>query len=79
MKQPQTRLNHIMKTLESKMIVTSQKYLDLLQKKKIESEIILLEDLYGQINQEKLDIIASQHIDTMPLYTIFTSGFYRYS
>lgn len=74
MKQPQTRLNHIMKTLESKMIVTSQKYLDLLQKKKIESEIILLEDLYGQINQEKLDIIASQHIDTMPLYTIFTSG-----
>lgn len=74
MKQPQTRLNHIMKTLDSKMIVTSQKYIEALKKKQMESDVILLEDLYGHVNLKKLDSIASQHTDTMPLYTIFTSG-----
>lgn len=73
-KQPQIRLNHIMNTLDSNMIVTSQKYLQLLEKKEFVGEIILLEDLYGTVDQDKLKMIANQHIDTMPLYAIFTSG-----
>lgn len=73
-KQPSTRLKHIMNTLNSNTIVTSQKYLPLLEKKEFDGEVILLEDLQGDIDAQKLQMIASKHIDTMPLYAIFTSG-----
>lgn len=73
-KQPSIRLNHIMETLKTKQVVTSQKYLSSLESKDFDGKIILIEDLNDTVNKEKLDMISKQHIDTMPLYTIFTSG-----
>lgn len=73
-KQPSIRLNHIMETLKTKKVVTSQKYLSSLESKDFDGKIILIEDLNETVNKEKLNMISKQHIDTMPLYTIFTSG-----
>ena len=73
-KQPATRLNHIMDTLGSKKIVTSQKNFKLLENKNFDGDIIFIEDLIGTVDDKKLLEISKKHIDTMPLYTIFTSG-----
>lgn len=73
-KQPKTRLNHIMNTLDSNMIVTSEKYLATLNRLEFDGDILLLEDLYVAVDEKRLADIANHHIDIMPLYGIFTSG-----
>lgn len=73
-KQPKARLTHIMETLESKIIFTSKKYDQSLEKLEFNGDVVYLEDLYGEINEEKLETVTDQFIDIMPLYGIFTSG-----
>ncbi|MEG0360542.1 MAG: amino acid adenylation domain-containing protein [Longicatena sp.] len=73
-KQPKTRLTHIMETLESKTIMTSQKHSQDLSRLEFEGEIIVLEELTGSLDEEKLNEIRNNMLDIMPLYGIFTSG-----
>lgn len=71
-KQPMTRLNHIMDTLETDKIVTSNKYLSILERLEFKGQLIMIEDLFVCHQTEEIKI--KKHVDTMPLYCIFTSG-----
>ncbi len=82
-KQPKERLKKIIKVIESRLIITEEKYIQLLQDIGISSEQLLVyEDVIAQdfnskevVNiQLKIMDIQSKVIDTDPLYVKFTSG-----
>lgn len=73
-KQPKSRLNHIMNTLESKLIITSEKYLKTLERLEFNDNTVLIDDLLTASDEKLLENISKEHIDIMPLYGIFTSG-----
>ena len=74
-KQPKTRLNHIMNTLETDRVVTSNKYLSILERLEFKGQVIMIEDLFVSHQQDTIpEVKVKKHIDTMPLYCIFTSG-----
>ena len=73
-KQPKSRLEHILKTLNVDTIISSENYDRDLNKLSFEGNVILLEELYGKTDDLQLQRIAAQALDIDPLYGIFTSG-----
>lgn len=79
-KSPEERAKNIIETLESKIIITDNKNVSKLQKlefikQRNDINILVLEDLLtGKIDQEKLDEIRDNQVDTDPMYVLFTSG-----
>lgn len=74
-KQPASRLNQILEILDSEVIVTSEKYLEDLEKLDFKGEVLLAKNLAEEPeNKELLKEIRAQAVDMDPLYGIFTSG-----
>lgn len=74
-KQPTSRLNQILEILDSEVIVTSEKYLEHLNKLDFKGEVLLAKNLAEETeNKELLKEIRAQAVDVDPLYGIFTSG-----
>lgn len=74
-KQPTSRLNQILEILDSEVIVTSEKYLEDLNKLDFKGEVLLAKNLAEETeNKELLKEIRAQAVDVDPLYGIFTSG-----
>lgn len=75
-KQPKTRLDHILNTLNVNTLITSMGYDRDLKKIEFAGKVIYLEELEEDnvINENSLMKIKEQALDTDPLYGIFTSG-----
>lgn len=74
-KQPAIRLNHILKTLESKVILTTHGYDKELEGLEYKGEVLYLEELMcAKLNEPELIKRRKQVLDIDPLYCIFTSG-----
>lgn len=73
-KQPKSRLEHIMNTLNVKTMISSNNYCRDLEKLSYEGKVVLLEELEGTIDEALLSNIKAQALDIDPLYGIFTSG-----
>lgn len=74
-KQPTSRLNQILEILDSEVIVTSEKYLEDLNKLDFKGEVLLAKNLAEETeNKELLKETRAQAVDVDPLYGIFTSG-----
>ena len=74
-KQPASRLNQILEILDSEVIVTSEKYLEDLEKLDFKGEVVLAKNLAEEPeNKELLKEIRNRAVDMDPLYGIFTSG-----
>ncbi|MEG0275850.1 MAG: AMP-binding protein [Coprobacillus sp.] len=70
---PQDRIEKIFEALNPIALISDIKHQELAQS--LHDCIYLYEDLMKvDINQEKLDMIRNQMIDTDPLYALFTSG-----
>lgn len=74
LKQPKTRLNHILNTLDVNTIVSSPDFERDLNKLEFEGKTIMLEELEGEIDENTIARVRASHIDVDPLYGIFTSG-----
>lgn len=73
-KSPASRVNSIITTLESKVLITDRSHLEAL-KSFAEAEILVIEDiLESNINTDNAFINLEKQIDTDPVYSIFTSG-----
>lgn len=73
-KQPKSRLEHILHTLQSTTIVSSSAYDKDLEKLSYEGTVLDVADLEVEIQEERLAEIRQQALDIDPLYGIFTSG-----
>ncbi len=75
LKQPKSRLEHILDTLKADVIVTDGKNEGELDKIGFEGRKVMFETLEDEeTDEELLKMIRESHIDTDPLYGIFTSG-----
>ena len=80
LKQPKARLEHILTTLETNIVVTDIANAGALHAMNFDGRILMFEDFdreSGISENEIQDILASvrkKHIDSDPLYGIFTSG-----
>lgn len=73
--QPPARLNTILKTLDSPVLLTHPEYGDLARKLEFSGDILFLEELEREEPEEAiLAAVREQALDTDPLYGIFTSG-----
>ncbi len=74
-KMPEDRMNLILDTLETKLLITDQKHYKLASELKFNGTIIQYEDIcHNQIDEKILDNIYRKMIDTDPAYILFTSG-----
>lgn len=72
---PVDRINMILDILKPIAIITNEKFLKKVENFQYLTEIVLLEEaIQEKIDQNKLDIIKNNSIDTDPLYVLFTSG-----
>ena len=72
---PITRLKRILKVLQSSILITDEKNLELAEKIKSNENILNIEDIKEKnINEEVLMKIRKQSLDVDPLYANFTSG-----
>ena len=72
---PQSRIEQIIKTTNSKYVITDDLHYDLANSYFKDLEIININDLKNNtINEEKLNEVKEKHIDCDPLYVNFTSG-----
>lgn len=72
---PQERVEKILRVLEATVVITDKKHVNDLNKIGLNFEILLLEDLYGEIiDTELICEIHDKIIDTDVLYVLFTSG-----
>lgn len=73
-KSPASRVNSIITTLESKVLITDRAHLDAL-KAFANAEILVVEEIIeSDINTENAFAQLDKQIDTDPVYSIFTSG-----
>ena len=73
-KSPESRVNNIITTLESKMLITDRAHVETL-KAFAKVEILVFEDIIeSNINTENAFVNFEKQIDTDPVYSIFTSG-----
>ena len=73
-KSPASRVNSIITTLESKILITDRSHFEAL-KSFSEAEILVIEDIIESgINTDNAFINLEKQIDTDPVYSIFTSG-----
>ncbi len=72
---PGERLNHIIKTLGSDMLVTNEENLQLARELVGEDNVLLISDLKQcKLDDDFINKIRRTSIDTDPLYAMFTSG-----
>lgn len=72
---PESRINHIIDTLNAEYVITDDEHLDLAKKYFKELDIQNIKHLKkGKINEKTLSEAKSKHIDYDPLYVNFTSG-----
>lgn len=71
---PNDRINLILDTLDAKIIITDNKNYEKASKINENCKVYLFEEMLTDINQEKLDKVRNEMIDTDPLYVLFTSG-----
>ena len=74
LKQPKTRLDHILGTLDVNTIVSSPEFERDLKKLDFQGNTIMLEELEGDVDEDVIERVRKEHIDVDPLYGIFTSG-----
>ena len=73
--QPVIRLQQIMNTLESEVLITSEKYRQEVEKLGFTGQVLWIEELFRtDIKEEQLLKVRKESKDTDPLYGIFTSG-----
>lgn len=70
-KSPENRINTIINTLKPDVVLTDEKYFELLN---INIPIVQLEDITSEIEEELLFNSRKKSIDTDPAYVLFTSG-----
>lgn len=74
-KMPVDRVNNIITTLSPVAIVTDESHLEQAKSFDFDGQLFVYESMMNSpIEQEKLDIIRKNSIDTDPLYALFTSG-----
>lgn len=74
-KMPTDRVNSIISTLSPIAIVTDNNHAEQAGQFDFKGELFIYEEILGnEIEQEKLDLIRGEAIDTDPLYALFTSG-----
>ena len=74
-KSPSERINTILETLMPKVIITTAKNVDKLEKLEFDGKVYTYEKMTEfKINEEKLTSIRNKTIDTDPAYVLFTSG-----
>ena len=74
-KSPKERFENILKVLECSTIITDSKNISKLEKLEINAKIIIYEDIIkNKIEEQLLDKIRNEQIDTEPAYVLFTSG-----
>ena len=72
---PESRIIHIKETLNTKYVITDDEHMNLAKIYFNDLEISNIKDLKaGKINEKKLTITQSKHINYDPLYVNFTSG-----
>ncbi len=73
--QPKDRVEKILDTVSSPIIITDKEQLNSLQEISFDGRVVLAEDLLNtEINQERLQLIRKKMVDTDALYVNFTSG-----
>lgn len=73
--QPEKRLSQILNTLEADILVTTSEYQECANSLEFSGKKIDASELIkGQEDEGILKIIEKQHLDTDPLYVLFTSG-----
>ena len=73
-KQPKTRLEHILETLETNTIISSEAFALDIKRLQFEGDILQLSSLEISKDEAVLAAIRQQSLDIDPLYGIFTSG-----
>lgn len=72
---PAKRIELMIETLQPEAVIVTEKTKRIMEQVKYDGCVLDLQELAGTaINQEILDEVAEQRIDTDPLYAIFTSG-----
>ncbi len=71
---PPQRLRTIITTLRPSLILSQSKDVKAFADMEALPEILELDEIQGQVEDEKLRVVRSRLIDTDPVYTIFTSG-----
>lgn len=74
-KSPAERIKTILQTLQPTCIITDQNNIKKMENLEFEGKVILYEDcIEEKIDNERLDEIKEEIIDTNPMYALFTSG-----
>ncbi len=73
-KMPLDRIDSIFSTLKPSLIITDNKNILKLNDLKYKSNILIIDELKGSINQKLLDNVYDKIIDTNSMYILFTSG-----
>ncbi len=71
---PIQRIQQILGILSPSIVVTTQEHKDKLDESGYAGRTIMMADIPSDLNEEILESIRKQSIDTDPLYGIFTSG-----
>lgn len=72
---PAKRIELMIETLQPEAVIVTEKTKRIMEQVKYDGCVLDLQELAGTaINEEILDEVAEQRIDTDPLYAIFTSG-----
>ena len=71
---PIQRIQQILGVLSPSIVVTTQEHKDKLDESGYAGRTIMMADIPSDLNEEILESIRKQSIDTDPLYGIFTSG-----
>ena len=72
---PETRIIEIKNTLNSRIVITDEKNIELAKKYFNDLEVYDINELKnGKVNKKLIDEVKSKHIDYDPLYVNFTSG-----
>lgn len=71
---PIDRINLILNTLDAKIMITDKKNYDKALNINSNLKIYTFENMLENINQDGLDKVRNEMIDTDPLYVLFTSG-----
>ncbi|MBQ2802176.1 MAG: amino acid adenylation domain-containing protein [Lachnospiraceae bacterium] len=72
---PQKRLESILQVTKAQGIILQKKDCERIEKLKFQGKVLILEELMeSELDAEKLQRVRDIHIDTNPLYIMFTSG-----
>lgn len=73
--QPLIRLNQILDTLKPEFLITSKEHVEHVSELEFSGKVLIASELgHGEKDEARLLQLEKEHVDTDPLYVLFTSG-----